>query len=368
MEKSLKENEKLLESYFNSMQDGLSILNTDLDIIRVNPWMEEMYASEKPLVGKKCYNVYQKRNSICTWCPSLKTIESGEKQSEIVPYPFAEEQEGWIELSTFPIKDEYGEVLYIIEYVKDITERMEALENLKASRQQYQEAYKRAEFYKDLFAHDIQNILQGILTANELNELVVNQSENAETIKENINMIKEQVQRGSLLVSNVRKFSQFEEEEFVLEKIDSYRILKKSVDSIRDLKPNRKKEIGIYSYNDKEMDVFNNILINAIKHNDNPILKIDINISKEEREQIDYVRFEFKDNGIGVENNRKDEIFSRGYSEDRSIHGMGLGLSLVRTIIERYNGKIWVEDRIKGDHSRGSNFILLLLEETQNYY
>ena len=41
---------------------------------------------------------------------------------------------------------------------------------------------------------------------------------------------------------------------------------------------------------------------------------------------------------------------------------MGLGLSLVKKTIDRYNSKIWVEDRIKGDYSKGSNFIILIPE------
>jgi len=41
---------------------------------------------------------------------------------------------------------------------------------------------------------------------------------------------------------------------------------------------------------------------------------------------------------------------------------MGLGLSLVKKIIEKYHGKIWVEDRVKGAQSKGSNFIVLIPE------
>lgn len=41
---------------------------------------------------------------------------------------------------------------------------------------------------------------------------------------------------------------------------------------------------------------------------------------------------------------------------------MGLGLALVKKIIDNYNGKIWVEDRVKGDHSKGNNFVLLIPE------
>jgi len=39
---------------------------------------------------------------------------------------------------------------------------------------------------------------------------------------------------------------------------------------------------------------------------------------------------------------------------------MGLGLSLVSEILDLYEGKIWVEDRVKGDHTKGSEFIFLI--------
>jgi len=44
------------------------------------------------------------------------------------------------------------------------------------------------------------------------------------------------------------------------------------------------------------------------------------------------------------------------------ISGMGLGLSLVAKIVKSYNGKIWVEDRIRGDYTQGSNFVIILPE------
>ena len=69
---------------------------------------------------------------------------------------------------------------------------------------------------------------------------------------------------------------------------------------------------------------------------------------------------EFIDNGIGVEDYRKETIFKKGRKDHKGGKGMGLGLSLVSKILRLYNGKIWVEDKIKGDYSKGSNFIVII--------
>ena len=113
--------------------------------------------------------------------------------------------------------------------------------------------------------------------------------------------------------------------------------------------------------NDLIYDVFENILINAIRYNKKPEIEINIILSKLDYDDISYVKIEFIDNGIGIEDNRKSFIFKR--IEKSSIRGMGLGLSLVHKIINMYNGKIWVENKIENDYSQGSNFIIQIPEE-----
>ncbi len=130
-ERALRESEQLLQNVFDAIQDGISVLDTNLNVIRTNHWMEQAYASQMPLTAQKCYQVYQQRQSACPWCPVLPTIETGEVHTEIVPYPSADDPAGWVELSAFPIKDEQVDVVSVIEYVQDITERMKSEEALR---------------------------------------------------------------------------------------------------------------------------------------------------------------------------------------------------------------------------------------------
>ncbi len=122
-EVALRSSERFLNSVFEAIREGISVLDLDLSIVRVNKWIEEKYSPQAVLYGKKCYAAYQQRDAVCPWCPSLKAIETGETQIAEVPYAATQGQNGWLELSAFPLKDEHGKVTGVIECVRDLTER-----------------------------------------------------------------------------------------------------------------------------------------------------------------------------------------------------------------------------------------------------
>jgi len=253
--------------------------------------------------------------------------------------------------------------------VTDINDMIIAEQNLRESEIKYREAFNRASFYKDLFAHDINNILQIMNSSAELISLQLKDSNQMEDIESIANIIKKQVSRGTKLVNNVRILSELEESELLIQPTKACDILLKSVEYVKKAYNDRDinveidcpdNEIDVIA-NELLQDVFENILINAIKYNENPSIEILISIFRWIYENNTYYRFEFIDNGIGIQDERKRLIFERN-GELRSDKGMGLGLSLVSKIINYYNGKIWIEDKIKGDYSKGSKFIILLRE------
>ncbi len=123
-----RENEKFLEDVFEAIQDGISVLDKEMTILRVNGWMEKMYGFRGPLTGRKCFEVYHERSSVCPWCPTVKAMETGRPQCNVVPYPFLEGDTGWMELSAYPLRDEEGRIIGVIEHVRDVTEKKKAEE------------------------------------------------------------------------------------------------------------------------------------------------------------------------------------------------------------------------------------------------
>jgi PAS domain S-box-containing protein len=276
----------------------------------------------------------------------------------------------WLDDRSWIRRDSDGNITHYQGIVLDITDRKIAEEALTLSEKKYKEAYDRGNFYKDLFAHDINNILQVINSSAELITYQLGESEKSKEIENISDIIKKQVSRGSKLISNVRTLSELEEKEIITQKVEIGSFLKNSILFVEKAYEERNVSISVSSINgnyftyanDLLQDVFENVLINSIKYNENPNVEISIGISKQKLDGKKYFRFEFIDNGIGVAEHRKEVIFMSGNRELKGSKGMGLGLSLVNKILQIFNGKIWVEDRIKGDYTKGSKFIILLPE------
>ena len=246
------------------------------------------------------------------------------------------------------------------------------LSKLISKTEELSKAYDTILFYKDLFTHDMNNVLQIILSACQLAISELRDIEKSTPIEKKLNLINENVFKGANLVLNVQKLSQLEENNVPIYPTEIFSILKKTCREIKKNYPekiikieidNQYEEIIVLT-NEFLTDVFENLLINAIKHNDCQIIEILIRISRITKNRIKFFKIEFMDNGYGISDDRKERIFQRWYREDEKVPGMGLGLSIVKKIIESYNGKVWVEDNLVEDYIQGSNFILLFQEAT----
>ncbi len=272
----------------------------------------------------------------------------------------------WIETKGKTFKDATGKMKALI-ISRDITERKIAAQKIKESEEKYRNAYDLANFYKDLFAHDMRNILQSIVSTADL-YILFRDKQPLDNLRDVLEGIKKHAMRGATLIENVRKLSRLEEEEIVIKPTNVSNTLKEAVDFTYNSFQGRLVNIEILELredlyilgNGLLLDAFENILNNAVKYNNNDNVKIWVRFSETQLDKINYAKLEFVDNGIGIVDAKKEIIFEKTKMKDVSRRGMGIGLSLVKKIIEGYGGKIWIEDRVKGEPSKGSNFIILL--------
>lgn len=98
--------------------------------------------------------------------------------------------------------------------------------------------------------------------------------------------------------------------------------------------------------------VFRNLLNNSIVHNDRELAEVTVSVSADEN----VVRVLVADNGPGIPDDQKERIFDEG-EKGLDSEGTGLGLYLVRTLVDRYGGAVWIED----NEPEGSRFVVELL-------
>lgn len=258
----------------------------------------------------------------------------------------------WLEVHGTTI--EYQSEPAVLATFVDITERYLAQRKMEEER-------NFAEFLIDLLSHDLNNIHQGMMTALEL----ISTHDNLPTeIKKHLENTLSQLERAGGLISKVKTLSDVKSKKIERIRIDIHEPISKAIDSIRKTFPQRGINVDVNIKPGMHfvlgcqflLDVFYNLLHNAVKAdvNESVILEIGVEPSQDGTS----LQVSITDRGPGIPDSKKTTILSR-LGDERTTRS-GIGLILVQQIIDRCLGKIWIEDRIKGNHSEGARFVMLL--------
>jgi len=240
-----------------------------------------------------------------------------------------------------------------------------AVENSKAFEEQVMAANEIA-LLNDLMTHDINNFNQGIMGYIELllqdKLLDDNQRKYAERA-----LI--QVRNNARLIDNIRKLAKvrtMSDSGFVPS--DLQKAVADAVDVVTKTVVDRKVTVvstlapGTHFIlaNEYLNEVFLNVISNAVKFDTSMRVRVDVSIKDEASPQGDSWLISIVDRGRGIPDDRKGVVFERFATGVTGVKGFGLGLSIVSAIVQKFGGRIWVEDRIKGDASKGTVFKIML--------
>lgn len=251
-----------------------------------------------------------------------------------------------------------------VAYVLDLTERKEAQEALDAARNELAHAARTMSLgvLTASIAHEISQPLSGIITNASTNlRMLAADPPNIEGARETAKRTLRDGNRASEVIARLRAL--FSKKPAATEDVDLNTAARAVVElSSHELQRNRVAlEIDLsddlpFVAGDRVQlqQVILNLLLNAcdaLSSIDDRPRQIKI---KTDLDEVGEIRLTVEDNGVGVDPNKSDQLFNAFYTT--KDHGMGIGLSVSRSIIERHDGRIWASANV----GQGARFTITL--------
>ena len=354
-ERALEDRGRFFDSILTAIQEGISVLGPDLAIRYVNDFMNKWYAENVPLEGKKCYRAYRDRDKPCDPCPTVRCMKTGKTEREIVPGLPGKDQ--WIELFSYPMKDsDTGEVIGIVEFVRDITRLRKAEEEkeklqIQLARAQKLEAIGRL---AGGIAHDFNNMLTIIMGDTEL---ALNSLPSDSPARKYIKQIYETAMRSSDLVKQLLGFAR--KQVIKPEVVNLNRVIEPTIKLLSEIIGENIELVWIPGEDlyDIKVDpvqvdqILTNLCTNARDAISPGVGKIVIETKNVKLDESycrihaacipgNYVMISVTDNGRGMDRETLKHIFEPFYTTKEVGKGTGLGLSTVYGIVKQNNGYI----------------------------
>ncbi|MBD3404538.1 MAG: PAS domain S-box protein [Candidatus Lokiarchaeota archaeon] len=351
---------KLLVSIIEGTNDMIhSILPDDSFELVNSAWLESLGYEDKDVSNLHVKDIIFPGN-IAKYHQYLKDAFSGKVVKDIQTVFLTKEGDMLpVEGSLFP-RYSGDEIVAVVGFFRDIAKRIELEKDLEESR-------ARTEFFVDLLVHDLTNIHQEVLTTLEI--LSFNESLDSDS-KLLVKGSLREIERASDIVSNVRKMNRLYAIKPEARVVDLYGALTGAVKEVKKAFPDKelkletnisRGDLGVVADEFLE-DIFYSLLHNSMKFDQKEEVQIEVIATK--IKHTPFLKVQVKDHGPGIPDVDKESVFSRLSHRRESITGLGLGLTIVKKIIENYGGFIRVEDRVEGKPSKGCNFVMLLRYQT----
>src|SRR3989338_3905363 len=213
LENKLKEVKDRLQAVFDNIGDGISVIDKDFQILRVNQGILKMFNKKtfSDLLCKKCFIEYYKNESLCDTCPAQKTFEEGEACHVTKIWQVPDKGRLVLDISTFPIKGKDGKVIQVIEYIKNVTDRVKLEDQLL-----YQERLAGIGGIAAGVAHEIRNPL-GSITASS--QFVLSKYRLPDPVKKHLKIILRNSENANRIIKDLLDFSKPREISFKMDNI-----------------------------------------------------------------------------------------------------------------------------------------------------
>lgn len=261
-----------------------------------------------------------------------------------------------MEVASIVLHDESGRVTGYLSVNRDITERKRAEEEVRRKAKELQEKNEELTRFTYAVSHDLRSPLVTIQTFQGHLERDI-RSQDAAQVEKDLGYIRNAADKMGRLLEELLRFSRVGRMMNPSEEAPLQAIVKEALDlvagqiTVRGVRVDLTKEpVLLYGDRIRLVEVFQNLVGNAVKFmGDEPVPRVEIGVEQAGEELVLFVR----DNGIGIDPQLQPLLFGLFYKLDPGSEGEGIGLALVKRIVELHGGKIWVDSEGSG---KGTTF------------
>ncbi len=350
MEEALQKNRGELRTMFESVTDGISVVDLNGIITEVNQRAVEMhgFSSKKEMVGKNAFELVAPCDHKRVAANMRKALTQGVIKGVEYTLLKADGSEFPGELSTSVLKDASGKAIGHITILRDITERKEAEEREKELQQELNLASRLAAVGELAagVAHEMNNPLTGIMG---FSERLLRKSGDDDA-KKDLEIVHSEAQRLAKVVKNLLIFARQREpaKEYadindIMQRtleLRAYELKSSNIEVALDLTANLPQIMVDFH---QIQEVFLNIILNAeqVMAEASGGGKLTIKT----RQIKDYIRISFTDDGPGIPVEHLDRVFNPFFTTKGERGGTGLGLSVCHGIVTEHGGRIYARSK-----------------------
>ena len=271
----------------------------------------------------------------------------------------------WVKNKLNLVRDDFGQIEKIFGVFSDITSSKKYDEKLKNSASELKTLNDSKDKFISIISHDLRTPFSSIIGFTDL--LLMDRDMPKEKESEYIRFIQDSAHNMLTLVNSLLDWSRLQTGriDYVAERLDARTVVQTSVEMLsgsaiqKNIKLYSTIEQEIFVHGDRKLllQVFNNLISNAIKFTN---ANGEIFITAEPIVSKKVIQFSINDDGIGMAEKDVEKLFSveskYTTSGTQGEKGSGLGLSLVKEIITKHGGDIYVES----DKGVGSSFIFTI--------
>jgi len=345
LQRELHRSEERLLQLFEEVPCFITVQGPDRVIQHANRRFREVFGDG---IGEECFRVYKHREEQCLSCPMMSTFETGRTHDYEASVLSKDGEELNLLVTTAPLRNSDGIVEAVIEMGVDITQIRELQDQLTSI---------------GLLVGSISHGIKGLLTGLDGGIYMVNsgfERDKPERVKKGWEMVQRNVDRIRSMVLDILYYAK--DRELVVEDIDLSGMIHELQDGVRkkadelgvEVDFRLPRDVGVFEGDPQAVRAMViNLIENSLDACRMDSEKHDHVVTVVARRSDPWMVIEVADNGIGMDRETREKIFSLFFSS-KGLKGTGLGLFISNKIVDKHGGTIEVDS----EPGKGTKFVV----------